>query len=663
MTEKPAVQKIPRPAWLRNGLVMAGGWEPVLFMVRRGCGGGPSFVRQYLRQYSVASLRRLKAAGVNLVTLNFFKGAGLKAEKADMNRAIRTAKAAHRLGLKVGVYLGDTILFESFLVEYPEAESWTQVAADGKPVWYNKNQTFRRRWCRNNPAYAEFMKEIIRLAVERADADLLHFDNYMHWPEPQGCHCVVCCQQFRDFIAKRYTPKMRRERFGFEVVDAILPPQYGEGPVELKIIQNPLIQEWIDFRAWRNAEIYAELASYAHSLKSDITVECNPGGIWCDNRVWHAVDHERLLRAGEAFWNEEAFPGLHEDGKLVTRIRSMKMARKMDQTMFCYSAPGHNNREAELAMAEALAFNQGNLAYVDSMAGNNLKEPVIGKYINFLRKNRGLYCDTVSCARLAVLRSYASLAYNSIDTNLAVRALEQLLIEARIPFDIIFESHLAGAGRDYDVLALANAEAMPEAKIQEVRRFVAAGGALLATGNTSLFNEHRWRRDDFALADVFGVSCPKTSLAASCRSMRKFGRGQCVYLPEIMLGASEQLNDKKGFWNQPTNAREIFECLQWLEGDRWVARVNAPSGILTEYLAQPARRRLFAHLVNYAVEKEPGDVIVRINRRRMPRVDRVWTLSPNWPKIKKLDLEKHADAWQSQLKADRVYTLVCFEGS
>lgn len=679
MPNNKAVAKIPRPQWLKTGLVMAGGWEPALFMVR--CGqGGREFVSNYIKRYSAASLRRLKAGGVNFIILNFFKGAGLTAEKRDMERAIRTAKLAHKAGLKVGVYLGDTILFEAFIPEYPEARNWTQVALDGKPVWYNDDQTFRRRWCRNNPAYAKFMKEIIQLAIERADADLIHMDNYMHRAEPQACHCPVCQAQFREFIAKKYSPAQRVERFGFETLTEVIPPEYGrhEGASALDIIQNPLIQEWIDFRAQRNAEVYAELASFAHSLKSGVAFECNPGGIWGHNSAWQlAVDHERLLRAGEAFWNEEFHhPGLNEKGVVVSRVRTMKVARKMDQAMFNYTFNGRTDNETELMLAESLAFNQGNLNYVTSMTGATLNVPLIQKYIKFLKKHRGLYQNTVSCARIGVVRSYASLAYNSIDTHMAVLSIEQLLLVKRIPFDIIFESHLQSAGKDYDILILPNTESMADEHVRAVREFVKAGGSVLATDSASLYNEHRWRRKDFGLRDVFGMTCPKNIPHGLSKSMRRFGRGRCVYLPEIVMPTPRKMGNQNWFWGYhilspwmhpeywslPKNAEEILQCLNWLEQDRWIARMDAPKGVFAEYLGQPETGRFLVHIVNYAAHNEIVDIALQINKKVLPKIHNVRTLSPNRMTTRvQADTSGSKDILRICLQADRVYTIVCLE--
>ncbi len=58
----------------------------------------------------------------------------------------------------------------------------------------------------------------------------------------------------------------------------------------------------------------------------------------------------------------------------------------------------------------------------------------------------------------------------------------------------------------YQVLVLPNAATLSDAQVRAVRQFVWAGGGLVATGETSLFDELGRPRRDFALADLLGVS-------------------------------------------------------------------------------------------------------------------------------------------------------------
>ena len=79
--------------------------------------------------------------------------------------------------------------------------------------------------------------------------------------------------------------------------------------------------------------------------------------------------------------------------------------------------------------------------------------------------------------------------------------------ESRIPFEMAHdglfdEDHLA----QFKTLILPNIAVLSEAQCDQIRAFVARGGNLVATFETSLYSEKGIRRTDFGLADLFGVS-------------------------------------------------------------------------------------------------------------------------------------------------------------
>ena len=83
----------------------------------------------------------------------------------------------------------------------------------------------------------------------------------------------------------------------------------------------------------------------------------------------------------------------------------------------------------------------------------------------------------------------------------------QALIEARIPFEMVHDQLLdAEHVAAYQALVFPNIAALSEAQCGQIREFVARGGGMVATYETSLYDERGNRRRDFGLADVFGAS-------------------------------------------------------------------------------------------------------------------------------------------------------------
>ncbi len=83
----------------------------------------------------------------------------------------------------------------------------------------------------------------------------------------------------------------------------------------------------------------------------------------------------------------------------------------------------------------------------------------------------------------------------------------QALIEARVPFDMVHDQLLDAAHiAQYGTLILPNIAALSTAQCRQLAEFVDRGGGLVATHETSLYDEWGVRRADFGLANLFGAN-------------------------------------------------------------------------------------------------------------------------------------------------------------
>ena len=81
-------------------------------------------------------------------------------------------------------------------------------------------------------------------------------------------------------------------------------------------------------------------------------------------------------------------------------------------------------------------------------------------------------------------------------------AFHDALLDTHLQFDII---QLDADLSRYQLLVLADQAALSDAEMEKLRAYVKDGGALLASGCSSLYDENGGRRADFGLADVFGA--------------------------------------------------------------------------------------------------------------------------------------------------------------
>ncbi len=83
----------------------------------------------------------------------------------------------------------------------------------------------------------------------------------------------------------------------------------------------------------------------------------------------------------------------------------------------------------------------------------------------------------------------------------------EALIEARIPFEMVHDRLLDSAHlAPFKTLILPNIAALSDAQCRQLRDFAHQGGSVVATYETSLYDEWGVKRKEFGLADLFGIS-------------------------------------------------------------------------------------------------------------------------------------------------------------
>jgi hypothetical protein len=609
-----------RPAWLKQGIVMVGSWEPSTFILRRG-GQETNALEIWKAERTAQSIRRLKEMGVNLVILNLHKGFGLKAEAADIQATRDFVKSAHQSGIKVGGYIGSTMGYETFFAEEPAARGWMQVDEFGRPIYYSQEQTFRYSACRNNPGYRAFLEKVLRLGIEDIQLDLIHFDQMQWWAEPLSCRCRYCKEQFLEFLQARYRdPQRAYLRFGFRDLSRMAPPPFdiASGPVRFAELKNPLMQEWAIFRAASIARRYGEYDAFIRSLNPDVALEGNPNlNLGLNQGFTNGTDYSRLLEHGDIVWSEEPnHASWTEDGRMISKVRSFKAVRIMGKSLFVYTGSRYGGLTAasppELRLAEALAYNDVNLGMVgDLMPDGTELTPPAQQYIRFFHSHVKDLVDTRSVADVAVLRSFASIEFNPGRANVSTVLFEQTLLQNKVPFDIIFDRQLDQLRR-YKVLVLANQDALSDDELDLIRAFVRAGGGLVATEDTSLLSEWRLRRPKLGLSDLFGFDAPSRAPV-----QRAVGDGRVAFLPRIECAVEPpppglSYNFSNEHWKLPKNSSDLIEAVKWAAGGKLTVSVQAPLSVAAELVEQRSSGNWILHLVNFDFNKPVDNIAVNL---------------------------------------------------
>jgi len=155
--------------------------------------------------------------------------------------------------------------------------------------------------------------------------------------------------------------------------------------------------------------------------------------------------------------------------------------------------------QTALRFNRLIAENRASLANGDSLAEAALLHSPLNRRLGAVERAEGddVGARAATAGRLAVSRHASEF-----------EGVYAALARSAYPFDVIEEANLLehGPPPGTRLVVLAAVGAMSDAVADVLRRFVSDGGSLLATFDTSLFDEEGRRREDFALADVFGAS-------------------------------------------------------------------------------------------------------------------------------------------------------------
>ena len=636
----PKAAQALRPAWVGRGLVWTWGALPLIYYIRTGQATEDIFEEQKA-DFSEAAAQHYQQIGVNTVVMPLHLGSGLKAESEAIEGTKQFTAIAHRYGLKVVGYIGSTMWYETFYAEEPDAAKWEQIDERGRPMYYS-TQTFRHAACRNNPGYRAFLKKVVRLGADELKLDGFHFDQLQWWPEPWSCHCRYCEEGFRAYLRSKYSNEQLRARLGHTNVAGIRVPDFNleHPPVTWAgSVDDPLLQEWTQYRCGSLAQWWAEMREYIRELNPEASLQGNPTVPPGMNHGFvYGNDLGQLLPHCELMWTEDRNePRWMADGRLVSRIREYKMARTMGRSLLFWQRvegpqgdykPPFPELPLTLGLAEALAYNDANLGVWNS---KYKIEPVPGsrpaQYIHFFRSHVADLVETRIIADVAVLRSFASMEFHPAEANVSTVLLEQTLIQHKIPFTIIFDGQLKDASR-YRALVLANQVALSEEQVQQIGRYAEAGGGVVVTEETAKLTEWGWERRKPGLAELLGIKYGETA------QRRQFGKGRVVYVPRVEpavkpAAATMTYNFENEHWKLPKNDEELVEAVRWAVGEELSAEVEAPLWVTMELAEQPSSGTRLLHLVNFKVDEVLKDIGVKVKVPKGLRLREVTWESPD----------------------------------
>ncbi len=414
-------------------------------------------------------------------------------------------RAAHEDGVAVFARMDSNRAHEDFYRAHPD---WFCVDAAGQP--YKAGDLFIT--CVNSPYYDEHIPAILREIIERYHPEGFTDNSWSGLGRGSICHCGNCRKKFREATGR----DLPRE----------------------KNWNAQAYREWIRWNYDRRLEIWDlnNRTTKAAGGPDCIWVGMNSGSI--SGQCQSFRDYKEICRRAEMIMldhqarsDASGFQHNGEAGKLIHGLlgwdklipESMAMYQAGKPTFRLASKP---EPEARLWILDGIA---GGLqpwwhhvgAYHEDRRMYRTAEPVY----RWHQANEPYLLNRQPVATVGVVWSQQNTDfYGRDDAELLVespaRGMMQALVRARIPYLPVHADHLDRDAAQFAALVLPNLAAMSDAQVAAVRRFVERGGGLIATGESSLFNEFGDARPDFALADLFGAHLAP-SRRASDESTRK----------------------------------------------------------------------------------------------------------------------------------------------
>ena len=391
------------------------------------------------------------------------------------------AAAAKKRGMRVVARMSPDLNWGDALAAHPE---WAMRHKDGT-VQFSGEEPRLFKTCMFSSYMDDYIPAIIREVNSQYDVDCFYANG---WP-PLGnlpeCHCAIC---------------------------ANLPPP--STPAYWRAFTDRVLSLWTRYDA------------LAKEKKPDSFFFANSGG-----NVRGGPNLDRLGKTAAWFqadnqgrtWEEPAIWGCSLQGRVCNAVLDGKFAANVTAA-YSTGDPGWRNlsknpEEARMWLSQTSA--SGMVPYfhfvgAETGRGEDLRWQKVGaEYFEWTARHDAHLATMRSIANIGVVFGQSTqLLYPGPKTSYSrghmqetTEGIYEALLRGRFAFDFVHEDRLeAPRLTKYRALLLPNVAMLSERQCDQLREYAHTGGSLLATFETSLYDENLTPRADFALADLFGAS-------------------------------------------------------------------------------------------------------------------------------------------------------------
>ncbi|MBI2297976.1 MAG: beta-galactosidase trimerization domain-containing protein [Armatimonadetes bacterium] len=355
---------------------------------------------------------------------------------------------------------------------------WRMRYAGGKPVG--------NFYC-HNTGYHELVKSRCVELVNEVGVDGIFFD--MFHAMGGACYCDACKAKFR--------------------------AETGQDPPAKEEFGNPLWVQWRDFQFRKIETALLDINRAIKAANPDAALTCNSWNAWCYRNPGMLRQSERVAEVvdgllEETGWYDTVDPSFFA-GPLHMSFMNWHLAGLCKATRaFMWGAPslpGWLQLGYEEPAARVATMLTNGAVPAHSVPGRDvltrLMQDVKAREKYFLGAKVHPWCGLVVSEK-------SELWYGRDDPKgryvKGVYGAFQAMTERHLPVALVTDRELeTGLRDDYKVLFLPNCASLSEVEMQTLREFVRKGGGLVATYETSLYDEYGRPRDDLGLGDLLNA--------------------------------------------------------------------------------------------------------------------------------------------------------------
>lgn len=384
--------------------------------------------------------------------------------------------AAKKRGLHVVGRMSPDLNWADAVAAHPE---WFQRDAQGQPIHHTEDPRLFRT-CMFTSYMTDYMPAIMREVNSLYDVDAL-FTNA--WP-PLGklpvCHCSAC---------QHLPPSGTIEYWD----------RFNERTVFLWKLYDSIAKEK------RPANFYfANLGGGIRSSANLVALGKMCEWFQCDNQgrggdnvpIWACASQGRVCNGVQEGKMATNVTGGWSTGPVRWRYVSKSEPEQrmwFNETVASGMVPYHHIVGAEGGLGE----------------DRRALEPA-HRFFNWTARHDEHFRNKQTIANIAVVMGQRTNLFYKPPKGVVVTnymdGLYSALLEGRFLFDFVHEEKLsAGELRKYKALILPNVALLSDQQCQQIVDFADRGGSVLATFETSLYDERNRKRSDFGLANLFGI--------------------------------------------------------------------------------------------------------------------------------------------------------------